>query len=327
MNALIRSTLVWVGAFIFSAVLALSGFKNFSAWPQVLDLWDLDLPLEYLTEHPHFFRYLVVYPGFMLENYFGNYGFSIYLCIFFATNIVLWRLLINKYCGRNPNVIIWILFLGVHLAMNGRGVIAWCAWLICMHVCLDLSDVNRNTLFPIFRIVFSSFLGTVSTGVFVVIVFAILFFVFRWLRAKKKKHNIFLSLFVLFLSIPFFIGIYDYFVAAVSKNVDFYGGGLYGFFGMFQHGLGMIFFFFEDINYAYLSLWCLALLPVITFLFAFLFVRLRTSWSAFGVLQMIPIAGGLFGFTVLTLAIPLLLGRGMLFFSLRRGKSLALIKN
>lgn len=299
MNFSIRSSLVWVGAFFLAFIFSVTGVKEFSAWPQVIELWESGSYFADLTGHPHFFRFVSVYPGFLLEEYFPGGGFSLYISIFFAFNCVLWRSFTRRYSGFNPNFIFWLLFFAAHASMNGRGVIAWNAWLMCMHVCFDLVDVRRRV--PIFRIALACFFGAVSTGVFIVIVVAVFSFLMKRFSIQGMRIKwIRVSLFFL-LSSPLIIVICEYLIIAFEKNIDFYGGGMDGVFRMLHHGMGGAFFIFGEA----VALIVVVLVGLISVLFVV--IGWKVIFRDINLVQIIPVLGGMFGFTVLTLAIPVFL--------------------
>lgn len=292
------------------AVLTLSGIKEFSAWPQVLELWQGHATPASLIGHPHLFRYLVAYPGLLLEDAYPALGFSLYCCLFMVLNASVWSAIVRKTQLVSPSYLTWGVFLLAHLFMNGRGVIAWSSWLLAVSLCIDLSRATVPVKWPVVRGVVACFLGAVSTGVFVVVLFSIfVFFLDRW-RAGGVKLKNFRGLLVLLMLVPCSYVFVSYFFVAVEKNLDFYGGGLHGLIQMLGHGMGKIFLAGENLDAGaglglVLAL-LLALAIPIGCLAALLFL-FGPPIRPIRKLLVISIAGGLFGFTVLTLAIPLML--------------------
>lgn len=302
MNFPVHSILIWCGAFFASIVLALAEIKQFTAWSQVIYLWNLDADLVELIKEPHYPRFLIVYPGLLLREKLSDFGFSLYISIFFAFNCVLWRDFTKKYSGSNPLLFSWIIFLVAHASMNGRGVIAWNAWLICMHLCFDMSDV-KSKFTILFRISIACFLATVSTGVFVVVVVSIFLFLFKTFNENRLNLNVKNLLLNFLLFSPLFILIIGYFVVSVNVNVNFYGGGFDGVLGVFRHGMGKIFYLLGE------KVAVVAIMLFIIFLPLFVFLNKKLIFQKINILQITPIVGGVFGFTVLTLAIPVFLSR------------------
>lgn len=292
------STLV---VLLLMLAITLSGVKEFAAWPQVWELWMQHATPASLTGHPHLFRYMVAYPGLMLERAYPGLGFSLYCCLFLLLNASVWSAIVRKTHLVSPSYLIWGMFLLAHMFMNGRGVIAWSAWLLGVSLCIDLSRAQVPVKWPVVRGVAACFLGTVSTGVFVIVLFAIfVFFLERWKAGGVKLRN-FRGLLVLVLLVLCGYVFVSYFIVSVEKNLDFYGGGMQGLVLMLKHGMGKVFFAGGGLG---LVLVVLALpvgaLGALVFFFG---PRIRPVRK----LLIISMAGGLFGFTVLTLAIPLLL--------------------
>lgn len=82
MNFSVHSILIWCGAFFAAIVLALAEIKQFTAWSQVIYLWDLDADLVELIKDPHYPRFLIAYPGLLLREELSDFGFSLYISIF-----------------------------------------------------------------------------------------------------------------------------------------------------------------------------------------------------------------------------------------------------
>lgn len=288
-------------ALIFLAVFICSGIKDFSAWPQVTELWQEKVSFESLVGHPHFFRLMVVYPGLALEDWSPGSGFTLYCSIFLVLNAMLWSNILWKNSYFNPSITSWLIFFAAHLAMNGRGVIAWSAWLICVSSCIDMGSSRLSVVWLVARVLVSCFLATVSTGVFVVVVASFLIFaVCNW-RVKLADLLSVRSGLLCLLAIPLIYVFFGYFILAVEKNLDFYGGGLQGFFKMLSHGMGRMLLSAEH-------LFLLLPLLFLTFMLLFVFAKyLSVKFTELRKLLAISILGGLFGFTVLTLSIPLVL--------------------
>lgn len=280
-------------------VASLAGLKTFQAWDQVQLLWDADLNPILLIAHPHLPRYLVAYPGFLLEESFANHGFSLYICAFLTANCILFNKVAVSALGHRPGLPAFITFLAFHLAMNGRGVIAWTAWLLCAWICLETvrtSHLGTRLLwtFP------CALLASVSTGVFVVAMVALSMIMLQQLRHSMRRTGPGTTFIVVALTFPLIYMIGDYFLFAIEKNLDFYGGGISGAIAMLEHGLGSIAFRSPVLSTA------IALVAFFSAA-AFTLVRPRRKFTPLERLIGTAVAGGLFGFTVLTLCIPLLL--------------------
>lgn len=290
-----------LASFAFVLCVVLSGFKSFSAWPQVTELWEQGHSVFSLLGHPHVFRYAVAYPGLSLEEMYPGLGFSIYCSFFIFLNSFLWSDITRKAKLPTPSLVVWGVFFCAHFFMNGRGVIAWAAWLSCVSLCVEICRPLSIVRFPVARAVLACFLATVSTGVFVVVVFSIVFFVFgRW-RAGEidvKSVKVFLAFIV---ATPFAYVFICYFFEAIQKNLDFYGGGIQGVVAMLEHGLGGLLLFDGELVLLF------AFLIVSFSLVAALICYVGLEVKPLRKLIAISMIGGFFGFTVLTLSIPLIL--------------------
>lgn len=286
---------------LLMAVLTLTGVKEFSAWPQVLDLWQEQATPASLVGHPHLFRYLVVYPGLVLEGVFPDRGFSLYCSLFLLFNASVWSSIVRKTHLVSPSYLIWGVFLLAHMFMNGRGVIAWSAWLLCVSLCIDLSKATVPVKWPVIRGVLACFLGTVSTGVFVIVLFSVfVFFLERWKAGGVRLRSI-RGLLVLLLLAPCCYVFVSFFFVAVEKNLEFFGGGMEGLIRMLGHGMGKVFLSGGGLGLIVVALAIpVGTLAAIMFFFGPPIRPVRK-------LLIISVAGGLFGFTVLALAIPLVL--------------------
>jgi hypothetical protein len=295
-SALKIGLLTLLGVTFFTLI----GLKNFEAWSQVLDLWASDEPLFLLAGHPHFFRYLLMYPGLSWEHHAPGLGFSTYVAMFVAFNAVLWQKL-SYLCMRcTPPVGAWVIFIAIHFFMNGRGVMAWSAWLLCSCVCLHMQRGELGSWARLWRMTGACLLATVSTGVFVLVAITLLYFYAT--RANKNRRRSGLKKTVLFgLVTPVLIIIFDYFLVAIDKNLEFYGGGFEGAFNMLNHGLGVIF-----AGSFIGTMLLIALAPPALMAMAF-FAIYGKDLLPLKKLILFAVGGGLFGFTVLTLIIPLLI--------------------
>ncbi len=294
----------WWMAFAAAVFAAVIGIKAFEPWPQVLELWQGDISPVLLLGHPHFFRYLVAYPGFLLDARVPGLGFPLYVAAFFACNVSLWRQLIGLTGGRAP-AWAWGVFLAAHLAMNGRGVIAWTAWLLAACLCLQMSRATRVVPGLLFKAGLACLLGAVSTGVFIVVVGALVLFYPPYRRAGYGLRRRWQRWLTMALALPLLYLVVGYFWLALHKNLDFYGGGWVGAISMLQHGMGM----FLMGGSLRTLVGVIVLIPMLV-LVGFLSVAGR-PWSGLQKLMLLPLFGGFFGFTVLTLLIPVALTAAM----------------
>jgi hypothetical protein len=285
---------------LFTLSLSALGLKSFSAWPQVQELWESDLPPILFAGHPHFSRFLVTIPGFLLEQSLPDFGFSIYLSIFSACSAGLFNKISHQVKGCSPSLFSWLAFCVIQLLMNGRGTIAWAAWLLCASICLSWATTKIATRSQLTLAAIALFLSTVSTGVFLVTLTASLYFLFSEVKHIEVSRSLkFVALF--FLAPPLLYAVTDFAIVAISKNIDYFGGGLAGLAGMLEHGAGRIFYQNSE-----LALFAgLLISPVLPALLLKIFFGKKIA--AISALLLTATAGGAFGFTVLTLAIPIFL--------------------
>lgn len=284
-------------AFAAGGLATISGVKVFDTWEQVSILWESDVSPLQLLGHPHMFRYMVAYPGFLLQAAWPDIGFSIYISFFFALNIVLLRKISRLAIGKSPSWVTYTVFIAAHLMMNGRGAIAWTSWLLCIWVCFNVTPQRARLGGQVVWMAIACLLSAVSTGVFVVVVLAFGFLIVRhWHR--KNQSNWILRLPAIAVGVPLAYVVLDHFLVAIEKNIEFYGGGIEGAFNMLEHGIGVLFL---EVNL--FAAFLLAVVALIGLLAALLLINQRKI-SKLNYLFVLAVAGGLFGFTVLTLSIP-----------------------
>jgi hypothetical protein len=292
----------WLMAFAAAALLSFVGLKRFEPWDQVLELWEGNVSplLLGVTGHPHFFRYLTAYPGFLWEDAYPDIGFSLYISLFFAFNVVLWRGLSLLATGRAPTFLAWCGFFATHFFMNGRGVIAWTSWLLCLSLCMRLTRGPVGGMRPLLLVALSCWLAAVSTGVFIVVVASFVLFYLQYRQRTRMKPLRKAILLAVAAPVMFYVG--QYLLLAIMKNVEFFGGGLEGVYHMLAHGLGRVLFGNELLAVV------LVAAAAFSLLFLAIFVRMRNRpFTPVEKLMGLACAGGLFGLTVLTLAVPLAL--------------------
>ena len=294
------------------ALLSVSDVFQFNDWDQVSVFWDAGVQPFSIINHKHFLRYLVSYPGFLLQEEIPSIGFSIYLSIFFSINISLFRLLSFEAFKRSVQSWAWMIFAVSQLFMNGRGLVAWTGWLICIYLCLRINKGESMSIGKLSLITISIMFASVTSGVFIVTIFTIFVFILSEYKSffnTRKKSFFFLIL--LFMLIAFFYS--KYFIAAIEKNISFFGGGIEGLFNMTSHGLGKFFFgsfigeiaFFALIEFAFLAI-------------VFLKIK-RYKINPFQKLFLIALCGGGMGFLTLTLLVPVTI---LYFMSLREPRHL-----
>jgi hypothetical protein len=302
MKLLKSNFLSFCAVYALVSIAVVLGMLQFEPWEQVSLLWEKDVnPLFFIgTGHPHVPRYLVAYPGFLLEDLFPSVGFSLYISIFLAMNVQLFRSIALIMIRRAPILLINAAFVSVLLVMNGRGVIAWAAWLLCVLICLKMLVKTISPIRQFFYTALSCWLASVSTGVFTLVVFILFIFMLKNTFGGHKS-GLRRSLIWSLLLVVFAYFVSDHLIVSISKNLVFYGGGLTGAFNMLEHGVGTIFVKFTLFNVILIFCACCS---AVVFSYAALFGH---HWTALEWLILFCFVGGMFGITVLTLVIPLLL--------------------
>lgn len=294
---------VFVGILISTKL----GLKAFTPWSQVTDLWESGKTIKELAGNFHFFRYLVAYPGLYLENMLPGFGFSAYVGLFVAASAMLFRasnLLANS---RAPGILAWSIFFAAHAFMNGRGAIAWTAWMLCVK--LTIGNYNKRRLGDLlnFRtsvvIAVSTFLSSVTSGVFLVVTASNFMLIASTLRIRsnvfsapirlKSLSSFFLSVFIILITLGYAL---NYLYLAVKKVRMFFDDAS----GILKHGLGHIISNFNPVVFI--------LLLIVFILVALVLVTLtrRRVHPAICRLLFVGLIGGSLGFTALTLLIPVL---------------------
>ena len=279
-----------------------SGLAKFEPWEQVTALWEQGLnPLE-MVEHAHFYRFLIAYPGLKLKEYLSEIGFTYYILIFWMFNIALWRRICIIVSGCGARKINTLLFIVVHIAMNGRGAIAWSGWLLCVFVNLRVNRKPFNSLVDPLLLALGLLLSAVTTGVFIVAFSVVLLFFVRQIFYEKTKMQLMMPG-RLIVTLAYVLIIYhfaSYFSVSIFKNIEFFGNGFDSVLNMMSHGAGTYLNKFTEAE--------LSLLVTLIFLIVLVIILVRSRRES-PILIMVGLAslGGIFGFTVLTLLIPLML--------------------
>lgn len=305
---IVISTDTLLGLAVFSAfcLMAVTGTKVFEPWSQVTQLWNSGWSLMHLIDHFHFERYLAAYPGLFLEEIYPGTGFSLYIACFVALNTLIFRRVHKGFTGYPPGWFAYVVFLLSHLAMNGRGPIGWLGWLLCLYLHARFINPDRTGSFLTFTNSFLLFLtllfSSVSSGVFIVVFMANTLLVVRILRASRRVQRLTLMRIIssAFALVIMGYGIYRavlYLLDAILKIYLFFGS----YTGAIIHGLGIV---TERFDAGIVSL--LVLIMVIGAVWLWTSLKDHVApvlWFLFAC----SMVGGGFGFTALTLNIPLFL--------------------
>lgn len=284
--------------YFFLIILSALDVKTFSSWHQIEFMHALSIDFVEKSNFFHFYRYLFSYPGLFLKDLYGEAGFSAYVSLFVVINIILWRKILYffnyKFVGNFSFIIIIVFF----MLMNGRGVFVWFSWFLVMLVCLRVYNKKDSMADYFFLIPLSLFSATVSSGIFFVVVATyVTFFIGRFFlvfvdyRFRRKSFAKFMTaLLVLLVSIP-------YLIMGVVKNISYYDYSM----EIVSHGFGR---YFSDIGMVWLFCSIALVLSVFSIKVMLSSDRQRKLLLLF---LYAPLGFGVFGYTILTLTIPIIL--------------------
>jgi len=289
-----------LGLVVFFAISALlvSGVKVYEPWAQVSVLWNSGRNLRSLSEHFHFERFLASYPGMALEEVLPGIGFGLYVALITAINALLFRSIYLSLTGRRPSLLIYFIFLAAHVAMNGRGPLGWCGWLLCVQLHTKATAklfTPANTA----QMALSALMASVSSGVFAVTLAGISWLIFTRMKPNSRFRYSEILPIIFSLSALVVVGIVAvrYLTDALTKIYLFFGS----YTEIIHHGVGII-VSQSDPYIAILA--AVALVMAFGIIASALRGRVRLEiWPPF----IIACVGGAFGFTALTLSIPILL--------------------
>lgn len=299
-----------VAILVLLNVLHMSSVKTFVPWSQVTHIWESDLPLLAPEQDLHLYRGLIASPGLWLEDLWPMHGFSIYISFFLFLVSLLFVRIQKLVSGRRPELWAWIALLTLFMLMNGRGAIGWAGWLLCVYVCLGATMGVQSglSLKSACQCIVGLSLATVTSGVFVASVALVAYSAFaggfrrRW-ECRRKMSSIRLMgvSTVLLVSSAYGYFVFDHLFDAVAKALAFYGGGLHGLAGVATHGIASQ---VERITAAHVFGGGLILL--FAMVFALLLYDRRVDRN-FVAMIILPVLGGFFGITILTLSFPLII--------------------
>ena len=224
----------------------------FYIWGQVSIYWEKGItPITLLTQlHPHFLRYLLVYPFFVLSEWTGissDIFYSIFIYLNCAVSLYIIYFTLLKYNISQklfiPSLCFFVLMFSLGLIYaNGRGIISSSGILILF---FTLMEWNRLTVIKKIPLVFFSFLFcSVSTGVIFCCICAVLVIGVKHIRPLIQNHFQTILSFkkninfkMVFLCVTIFSLILFFAVQSVYKNYSYYGSIV----SMLDHGvLGLI---------------------------------------------------------------------------------------
>lgn len=224
--------------------LILSGAKEYVIWNQIVDILEAGGSVHNLFEsgHVHMLRFLLVYPSLLLSELLTlppGLVFSVYI---YLLNVLIY-VFIQKFCnhveGRSGHYpfILFCIFV-VNFFMNGRIIFAFLGSSLLLYTFYFSTRGNLGIVRFAINVLLSLFLMSVSTGAFMVGVFALIFYTMtsylKGLREYKRylDSRFIIMVFILLLMLPLMSQF-------LEKNLSFYNWDLYS---MLGHGFGRVFY-------------------------------------------------------------------------------------
>lgn len=286
--------------------LALAGLKSFDLTYQAWDLWwEGETPVSaFLQGHPHAMRYVVYYPIFVaavtadipVDTAFGLVCVVVFCILTFAMSGI--EQTFQRATAWRPLAYSSV-FLALAIVMNGRLLFAFCgfALVILAFRWADREGWNARTPAALsIGLLFTS----VSSGTLAVAAIYCVIAAGHMLTSPKKSSDLVamaltLAILLALFSSTLWIGFF--------KNVDYFGGGIQGFIGMLDHGMGRVFLKLGTVGIALSGLVVVGGLAASAHLLRALNADYRLVFLA-----VIPAAiGGLFGISTLAVGlVPLL---------------------
>lgn len=289
---------------------------QFNFIPQAKVLLDVNKDLIYWFSngHPHAIRLFVAYPGYILSNLYNvsldigytYYGIILFVILYLVMSNILMRLQIkiNNWKSILAYNLMLIPLLILPLIMNGRLIPAFLGFSLLINLFINTNLGFKITKFKIVSIITFSFILTmVSSGTMTVAFIYILVMLYssNYKKLKLKKTLRFLF-FILILSFPIIFKVLDYVWLMLSRNIQFYGGGIKGVVNMLNHGAGRFITFDPIVLYTFIFLGFFFLLINIKYILN----KIRHSDALSPVVIAINISayGMLFGFSTGLMIIP-----------------------
>lgn len=238
-------------ALIFDILVKMS-YLQFTFMPQAKALLDKDTNVLFwfYKGNIHAIRLLIAYPGYLLSKFYNiplDIGYTYYVVlIFFLLYVIICNVCsTTKLQSLSSIIMLSVCMLGLALVMNGRIIFAFLGYILLINSAIKLS---RHDTFIKLEEIFLFLIGICFTAVssgcmFIGIAFASLCLFIKWLYIKSIWDKIRVVVMLCITGLVFhriLIKGVKYIVLMVNKNLDYFGGGITGFLGMLQHGLGKI---------------------------------------------------------------------------------------
>jgi hypothetical protein len=241
------SKLVFFVIFILYLASVTFGFLRFHLWSQVeyIHSTGLNIDLQSIYNHAHALRYALVYPIYWIAEEMGldaNFVFSVFVVfVFLIISLLLARSIAYFRRGVNlwlSSALVLVFLIALSMLMNGRLVFGFLAYSLMFYsvlVFLEKSSKridNRALILMTSALLISSVSSGISISLYLILFsFLGLYFIISFFNQtfKERSYN-YLYLIVIFITYT------PIMVLLISKNVNYYGGGIEGAMAMTQHG-------------------------------------------------------------------------------------------
>jgi len=280
-------------------ILIVTGLVEFKLWDQVRYLWETDFVTAQKQLQEHFLRFTLTLPYFFVAEWLNlppNFLFSLSVpFLILAASIAMVKTVENVKQEAYDSFYLLLFFSELSLLsflINGRMIFAVTGAAILINCLSHLARNKTVCKSAILKQAAGFFLLSVSSGTFIIsfiFYFSVLpYFLFRKIVSIDKKELIISLVMFLVLTIQFYL--------FLQKNISFFGGGIDSVINMLQHGAGKILTKWNN-------LWLLATLSLSVVGVTYLMVKLKVN-AMLLYITIVCLAGGLFGYSTLTTAIP-----------------------
>lgn len=301
------ASVLTITIWIVFTIVVLSGAKQFTLWSQVVYLYRHGAdPAQLLVQmHPHFLRYLLVYPIFesaAAMRVSADGIFSI-VCLFGLFAVFLAVRTLDRLLSHSPSNwanLCWSLLLcGLAAAMNGRGVLAFLGYALLLVSLVPVFDDDRPRWWLFASLPAAMLFCSVSSGVLAV---AFMFIVVACTITALRHKEVYLpanTALLLVSAAATLVLCWKFLIVGVEKNLVFFGGGIDGLWEMLAHGAGKILTLVNPLTLAPLALVVIAA----GFIAIWAGRAFAPAVVICGAAGLIAVAGGVFGFTTLTIVV------------------------
>jgi len=224
-----------------------SGMVAFSMWTQILDLLAAGATLTTIdfATHSHALRFTLMWPVIQLAAITGAPVDTVFSWVVGAV-VLLTAHLVDRtrslvvdeawrwHLGRAGT---FLLFVGLSLFMNGRLSFAFLGMALLLYVLVRrglqrASNLRTVVWFPLVLLLASVSSGTFTVALGTMLAWVVTLLLARYPSVRLRDAVLLAPVAAGALALSPLMQLY------VLKNVDFYGGGIQGFFNMLNHGPG-----------------------------------------------------------------------------------------